>query len=289
MPFTMFKEKFSPCFNRLIMDLLQIYKPIGKDLSQFEVELLNIANCCTSEYSQKIIKVFFSVKGKYLRPALIFLSARAATTAAFPPQKETQLIKLATAIELMHSASLIHDDVIDEDLIRRGQKTINNNFGDKVAVLVGDLLFSKAFFMVSNSLPPLFTQELSRLTETMCSAEIEQAGNSSQSATKESYLRVIQGKTASFMSLCCKLGGLLADEKGTAVQNLQEYGLNFGMTYQILDDSADNDPVAAEFQGQIHAEEYTAKAKNALAVLPGSIYKEGLLNLLDHTVSKSHQ
>lgn len=127
-----------------------IYNPISNDLLLVEEELKKIRKNLSTNYLKEIIGYFFKIPGKRLRPILALLSSGLINN-NLPQNTNNQLIKFATGLELMHSASLIHDDVLDNDILRRGQKTLNKVHGNKIAILAGDVVYSLAFSTLANS------------------------------------------------------------------------------------------------------------------------------------------
>lgn len=260
---------------------------VSKELYEVEMILKNIGKDFSSGSTQEIFDYFFKSPGKYLRPSLIILSAKAIKPNMTIEQK-VQLINLCVAIELIHSASLVHDDIIDNDLFRRGQKTLNNIYGRKVAVLAGDAFYAKAFSILLK-LPTNDAQEIiTQVIEKMCIAEIEQAQN--QEITKKDYLNIIEGKTAAFMGACCKLGAITVEAKDEEIEALENYGLNFGMVYQIIDDCTDGDINALKNDITTKsAEEFVLKAEEVIKNLDSSVYKDGLISLLNYVLESSNK
>lgn len=263
------------------MDFNEIYLPINKELYQVETELKNIAEELGGTSAKDIFSYFFSIPGKRLRPTLTLLSSGAASSQQ-SIAVNYKLIQLAVAIELIHSASLIHDDIIDGDLMRRGQKTLNKIFGNKIAVLAGDALYSTAFSIFSNSLSREFSLAMGQVTKKMCIAEILNAKDTIPK--REIYLKIIEGKTAYFMSVCCSLGAAIVNASEKEINALGNYGLNLGMAYQILDDYIDNDPVAIKNVTIEEAFQYAFNAKDSLKDLKESTYKKTLIRLVDYVL-----
>ncbi|MGV8980647.1 polyprenyl synthetase family protein [Clostridium sp.] len=266
------------------LNFKDIYGPISDDLNLIEKELKTICGNLSTNYLQEIIGYFFKIPGKRLRPTLALLSAGIVNN-KLPENTNNQLIQFAAGIELMHSASLIHDDVIDGDLFRRGQKTISKIYGKKIAVLVGDVVYSLAFSTLSNSLPKLFEQIIVELTEYMCAAEVIQAEN--ESPTREIYLNVIKGKTALFMSVSCRISATLAGATKEQITSIEEYGLNLGMAYQIMDDCTDKDINARLNITVEDAKLYGNKAIASLKSFEDCPCKISLLNLVNLILSLS--
>ncbi|MBU3158353.1 polyprenyl synthetase family protein [Clostridium frigoris] len=267
------------------MKFEDIYNPIKDDLNLMEKELKGVCGNLSTNYLQEIIEYFFKIPGKRLRPTLALLSAGIVNN-NLPKSTHGQLIRFAAGIELMHSASLIHDDVIDGDLFRRGQKTISKIYGKKIAVLVGDVVYSLAFSTIANSLPKEFEKIIVDLTEYMCAAEIIQADNNSP--TREIYLNVINGKTALFMSVSCKIAAELAGATKKQITSIEEYGLNLGMAYQIMDDCMDKDINSRLNITVDDAKLYGDRAIDSLNAFEDSSYKISLINLVNFILSLSH-
>jgi octaprenyl-diphosphate synthase len=262
-----------------------IYVPIDTNLSLVEKELQKIDENVSTSCLKEIIDYIFKIPGKRLRPTLALLSARIVNS-NLDDDTNHQLIQFATGIELMHSASLIHDDVIDSDLIRRGQETLNKLYGKKIAVLAGDVVYSLAFSKLSNSLPREFEKTIVELTEYMCAAEVLQAKDILP--TREMYLNIIKGKTALFMSVSCKISAVLAGATKKQITCLEEYGLNLGIAYQIMDDCMDKD-INAKLNITVEdAKLYGNRAIYSLESFENSSCKTSLINLVNFILSLSH-
>lgn len=260
------------------MDISTIMAPIEKDLSAFRNEIDGFVAGVSNEKVRSNYQTFFEKRGKHLRPSLLFMSYNAINK---ENQKETDYYKLALVLELIHSASLVHDDIIDEDDYRRGNATINHVFGNKVGVLAGDTLFSYAFFLATELFPKDYNKLITKLALSMCMAELEQAN---EVVSKEAYLSVIKGKTANFMSVSCELGALHGSGTEDELIALREFGLNLGMTYQIVDDFIDGDKNALKYITRDVALIYYNKALKSLDILEESIYKSSLINLLEYVL-----
>lgn len=173
--------------------------------------------------------------GKRLRPMLFMLCANAKENL---PRERT--MPLATALELIHTASLVHDDIIDTSKKRRGVETANSKYGAQIAVLVGDYLFAKAFQLVAeNSYGAEVTTILSKLVKNLCVGEIMQDRSLYEVPTLTEYYTRINLKTAIFLSSCCRLGAIVAEMTEREVENLTAYGSGLGLAFQIVDDLLD--------------------------------------------------
>lgn len=173
--------------------------------------------------------------GKRLRPMLFLLCANSKTDC--PPEKT---MPLAVALELIHTASLVHDDIIDFSKKRRGVETANSKYGAQIAVLVGDYLFAKAFQLVAeNNYSSEVTTILSKLVKNLCVGEIMQDISLFKVPSLTEYYTRINLKTAIFLSSCCRLGGVVSDMTPREVANLTAYGSGLGLAFQIIDDLLD--------------------------------------------------
>jgi octaprenyl-diphosphate synthase len=172
--------------------------------------------------------------GKRLRPMLLLLAARLAGYAG------PRGVRLACVVEMLHTATLIHDDVVDQAPLRRGRPSANAQWGDDASVLVGDHLYAKSFAMLVRDNDRAVMETLARSTVSMTEAEVFQLELKRSGVTTEAdYLRIITQKTASFMSACCRIGALLGDVSDAQVDALTQYGLDIGVAFQISDDSLD--------------------------------------------------
>ena len=228
---------------------------------------------------QRVIGHVFAGKGKLLRPALVLLSAGLARPRGLAPV-EPALVRLATAVELLHSASLVHDDIIDGEPLRRGQATLNRRYGDHTAVLVGDLLYARCFAMLSSLKLPRWEQHQEifnlffRTTQAMCLGEIreQQVLEAGSRVDFEEYLNILRNKTAELMSACCRAAAIACGASGQLTAALAEFGLSFGLAFQLLDDAADRDALVEEGADlRATAQASLARARELLAGLaPGA-------------------
>lgn len=172
--------------------------------------------------------------GKRLRPMLLLLAAR---LSGYRGPRGT---RLACVVELLHTATLIHDDVVDRAPLRRGRPSANCQWGDDASILVGDHLYSKSFALLVRDNDRAVMETLARATVSMTEAEVFQLELKRNGTTAEAdYLRVITQKTASFISACCRIGGVLGEAEAEHVEALTRYGLDLGVAFQISDDSLD--------------------------------------------------
>ncbi|NPV69394.1 MAG: polyprenyl synthetase family protein [Firmicutes bacterium] len=172
--------------------------------------------------------------GKLLRPALTLACA------ALAGGVSEEAINTAVAVELIHTASLVHDDVVDQADLRRGLPSVRFVFGNRAAVLLGDYLFTTAFEMLNRSLKRSIVRLLSRTIRTMSSSELMQLGRLyALHASEDEYMRYIDCKTASLMSACCEAGSIAGGAGHRKIKLLASFGWNLGMAYQVADDITD--------------------------------------------------
>jgi octaprenyl-diphosphate synthase len=215
------------------MNLEEIYGPVGKELEKVEENLLEFSKSGNGFISKTVSKVL-SAGGKRLRPALLLASAK---TCDYSGERS---IRLATALELIHTASLIHDDVIDNASLRRGISTVNFQSGNRISILVGDYLYSRVFTILAEDGDLEVMRSICAATNRMAQGEITQILSKKDiNLTKEQYLSIIADKTASLISCCCRMGAIIGRTSNGEIDTLTDYGLNFGMAFQITDDLLD--------------------------------------------------
>ncbi len=176
----------------------------------------------------------FNGRGKRIRPALFLI-------AAYRPGNNLQLlVDAAVAFELVHTASLLHDDVIDQASLRRGRDTVHTRWRNKVAVLYGDYLLARAFqILVSYEQWP-FMDVVIEMVRNMTEGEIEQAfADVGTSDLEERYFQWIGKKSASFFAACCRTGSMLGGDRSVEQEHWAEFGFNLGIAFQLIDDLLD--------------------------------------------------
>jgi len=172
--------------------------------------------------------------GKHLRPALVAMTANAVG------KPSDEHITVAVIIEMVHLATLVHDDVMDEAEIRRGKLTLAANWGNEIAVLFGDCLFAQALKLAASFPTPEICRAVSMATNTVCSGEILQTQHRRDfQFTREKYFKVLEMKTAELFALSCELSGCLSGAGAKERKALRQFGLAFGTAYQVYDDCVD--------------------------------------------------
>lgn len=176
--------------------------------------------------------------GKRLRPLLTLASAR---LCGYEPSPERQRhVGLAACVEFIHTATLLHDDVVDESTLRRGLASANAVFGNKASVLVGDFLFARSFQLMTADGSLKVMAILSAASATIAEGEVLQMATQNDLSTPiEKYLEVIHGKTAALFAAACRVGAVVAERPEAEEAALDAYGTNLGMAFQLVDDALD--------------------------------------------------
>ena len=216
------------------MDFLSIIKqPISNELDVF-VELFNSTLEHDYELLQNVLDHIRQRGGKRMRPMLILLIAKNYGGVNAVTQNA------AVGLELLHTASLVHDDVVDESNERRGQASVNATYNNKVAVLVGDFILSSALLRVSETNNELIIRNLARLGQTLSAGEVLQLINiDNKEISEEVYYQVIMQKTAALFESCCEMGALSAGMGEEEIAEVRDFGRNIGLAFQIRDDIFD--------------------------------------------------
>jgi len=187
---------------------------------------------------REVAQYLVGSRGKRLRPALLLLAGGAA--GAIPKDAAGARFTLAAVIEFIHTATLLHDDVVDESRLRRGQPTANDAFGNAAAVLVGDFLYSRAFQMMVEVNDMKVMRVLAEATNTIAAGEVLQLMGSHDPQVDEArYLEVIRRKTARLFEAAARLGGVLARSGAPLEEGLAAYGAHVGTAFQLIDDVLD--------------------------------------------------
>lgn len=216
------------------MDYISIIKqPIESDLADFN-QLFNESLSHTDGLLQQVLDHIRKRAGKRMRPMLILLMAK-----NFGRVTDATL-HAAVGLELLHTASLVHDDVVDESKQRRGQLSVNAEYDNKVAVLVGDYILSTALLYVSRTHSEIVVRYLSELGRTLSNGEILQLSNiQNEEISEQAYYQVIEQKTAALFEACASIGALSAGASEDDIHQAKLFGSHLGMIFQIRDDIFD--------------------------------------------------
>jgi len=219
--------------HRDLITLKQITQPIVEDIKVFQQEFENAMNS-EVRLINSISKYMMRNKGKNIRPILTILSARLCG------EPTVNSYRAAAMMELMHVATLIHDDVVDEATIRRGRPSINRVWKNKLSVLMGDFIFSKALINMIALRDFDALEQISSTAEKLSAGEILQIEKSiTRSMNEEVYFEMINQKTASLIATSCELGAITTTKKEEDRRATYSFGENLGMAFQIKDDLFD--------------------------------------------------
>ena len=263
------------------MTLEQIQLPIHDSFQLFQQEYLR--RTTSSEPLLKEVEEYLATfPGKQLRPTLLLLAAEACQ------HLSQQHVMLAVAIELLHNASLMHDDVVDESDMRRGHQSVCNRWGNAVAVICGDYYLSLVITALRQADISEATEIMNNTVTDLCRGELKQLSliNSHQQSVDD-YLEVISCKTASMMTSCCELGALPISDDGDSHyrQALHDFGYHYGMVFQMRDDMHDTDinhdvSLPSDTSAQSLIDQHTRLAQEALLQLPDTPARQSLFDLL---------
>jgi octaprenyl-diphosphate synthase len=217
----------------LKISLDDLLRPIQAELNSFQHYFENSLKSHVFLINQ-VMKYVIAQKGKKMRPMLLLLSAR------LSGECTEQTYSAATLVEVLHTATLVHDDVVDEAETRRGLPSINSIWRNKISVLIGDYLFSKALVKMVALKHPEMLELLANTADKLVTGEIDQIDRArSDTMTEDAYYDMIEDKTASLLATGCKLGAMTTSDDQKVWDALYEYGRNFGIAFQIKDDLFD--------------------------------------------------
>lgn len=213
--------------------LASIFAPIEAELALVEDEIRREADA-GHPFVRNLFAHALRFGGKRVRPALLLLAARGLGGAT------ERHVRLATVVELLHSATLVHDDVLDEALLRRRTETLRVRFGNEASVLFGDYLFSRAFILCSELGSPRAWHILTRAAQETCLGELTQmARRFAFDLGEEEYLQIVRRKTGALFAAAAELATLDTDGGAAAAPRLVQYGLQVGTAFQMVDDCLD--------------------------------------------------
>ena len=215
------------------MNLKNISEPVSEELKIFEKKFSEVLKSKVA-LIDIITRYILRQKGKKIRPTLVLLSAKICG------KVNERTYTAANLVELLHTATLIHDDVVDEAKSRRGIASINAVWKNKAAVLIGDYLLSKGLLLSLENNEYDFLQITSEAVRRMSEGELLQIQKARNfDATEEIYFKIISDKTASLLKTCCKLGALSASSDKNLVEKMGIFGENIGISFQLRDDVLD--------------------------------------------------
>lgn len=215
------------------MTVLDIFNPINKDLAMVEEQLIESIDTelpLLDEAATHLVKA----GGKRLRPAFVLLAAKLFSNSV------EHVLPMAVALEMVHMASLVHDDVIDNSVLRRGQPTVKSEWGNRISLYTGNYVLAKSLCLVATYQRSDILEVLANASMRICEGEIKQMQSCyNVDQGFKDYLRRIEKKTALLISVSCQLGAMISKSNDTEVLALKKYGYYLGMAFQITDDILD--------------------------------------------------
>ncbi len=245
------------------MRLEDIYAPVKEDLAEVERNLIDTAGVDTPFLAQ-LLKHILGNEGKRIRPALTLLAGK------FYDYEPRLLIPVATGMELLHTATLVHDDTLDNSVSRRGRPTISSLWGGKRAILVGDYLFAKAAAFVANAENMRVIKLFAQALVTISDGELQHsAADFNLRQRREHYYHWIGAKTACLFSAAAEAGAILSRAPEASISALRNYGYNLGMVFQLVDDILDFTGEEAEIGKPVGAD-----LSQGILTLPAILFLE---------------
>lgn len=211
---------------------VKLYPPLSDLMSQVESQLQQLWRSERGFLSSATRKAL-SGRGKRLRPALVLLAAECAGGV------KASTITVATVIEIAHTASLIHDDVVDGALSRRGRRSAKADWGNKVSVLLGDYLIARAFDILSRQDRDRLAPLLAEVARRMCEGQVKELRSSGRMTSEVRYLDIVRAKTGALFGLCGQAGVITAGGSSEMATEFRRFGEEFGFAFQIADDILD--------------------------------------------------
>jgi len=219
--------------NNARIGTAELFLPIARDLESVE-SVLHATLDSRSPGVRRLVAHLANYRGKRLRPALLLLTARACG------QVTRAHHVLAAVVEMIHTATLVHDDVLDDASLRRHAATVNASWGNQASILLGDYLFTHAFHLTSTLGDAVACKLIGAATNRVCAGELHQiCERGNLDLTEDAYFDIIDGKTAELTACCCRLGARYAGMDEDVVEKLATYGRSLGMAFQIADDVLD--------------------------------------------------
>ncbi len=215
------------------LELTEIFDPIRSEMALLEVAVSKALQA-DNAFQQALNDHLLTFSGKQLRPALTLLASK------FGNASQEDSIKLAVACELLHTATLIHDDIVDNSDMRRNQASLNAKWGSNISLICGDIIYAKAFQLLAELKSVELNQLFADCVAKVCTGEMKQLeARGTFDWNEATYLEMIQNKTASLFATACEAGAIISDANPDISNALSEFGSNLGMAYQIIDDCLD--------------------------------------------------
>jgi octaprenyl-diphosphate synthase len=212
---------------------VDIAAPIARELNEV-LEIFDQELACDLPFVSRLVEQVRNYRGKLLRPKLLLLAGRATGGV------ERDHLVLAAVVEMVHMATLVHDDVLDEADVRRRNVTINRLVGNEAAVMLGDFLISHAYHLCSSLSSTFASRRIAAVTNTVCEGELLQIENRGNLLLSEStYFDIIRRKTAALTAVCCEMGARASGADDETIDALIQFGNDIGIAFQIVDDLLD--------------------------------------------------
>lgn len=264
--------------KRTMRDLSSISAPVAEDLQRFEEAFVQSFSEGTASM-EDVFEYVRDSKGKRLRPMMVFLAAR-----LFADPNEATL-RTALFVETVHTATLIHDDVVDNSAERRGKPSMHVRWDAPTAVLMGDYLLSKAMMLLTgpDDLPVL--REMLTTALSMSEGELMQQKQKREGYRQEDYLEIVTRKTALLFQSCCSGGALSVHADGDAVRRVADFGRNLGVVFQLRDDMLDADVAEEKTLAETLLPQYLERGYAALDALAPLTPNKDVLETLRELLS----
>lgn len=236
----------------------------------------------------------FTLSGKMLRPSLAYYAFTAALSSGGNNFAEVKLhpkynefLIFGSVVELIHNASLVHDDILDDEKMRRGEPTLQNKFGVSTALLAGNVLYMLAFRLCIKYLQREQSVAIVNTTELMCQSELTQLNSTGKIVDREIYLRIIAGKTGALAAASCGEAARIAGADARTIAIYNDIGMHIGILYQLLDDLSDKDTSGnVERYGELIYKESLLSLKKQIGLLADNAGRKGLSELLSFFESR---
>lgn len=256
----------------MIDKIIQTVEKDFEECRQMYADALSHENPLLNE----ILSFIGKRQGKMMRPLLVLLVGRLLT------DKKLSLAPLAVAYEFFHTASLVHDDVVDDSNERRGQASVNCLFNNKRAVLAGDYLLSRALHGISIMNNPVLVDIMSEAAACLASGELLQLNED----TEQNYIRIIENKTAALFRACAESGAVAVGASQDDRQKMRELGRLTGILFQVKDDLLDKEK--EEKEGNILIEKYMKEARDILNTYPDNDKRKSLEDYIEFVVNRNN-
>ena len=259
--------------------LEQILQPIKQEFDQCK-SIYRSAHSEVAPLLNNILELIQKREGKMLRPILLLLCAKLFGNI------DRKAINVAAAYEFFHTASLVHDDVVDESDERRGQPSVNSSYNNKRAVLAGDYILSYCLHYIASAGNPRLVDIISVAANSLSSGELLQLSMTGKAKSQEEYIEVIKNKTAALFAACAQSGAVVAGASEEDIEVMRRFGEALGIGFQIKDDLLDEEISLDEASPMLSY--YTHTAKSLLSRYPDSTTRQSLEDFVDFVTEREY-